>query len=65
MENFETTGFCSLCNKPIKLRVGTIVNTNRWRLIESMECYHCKAILTTALRDDYGRFWGRKRIFND
>ena len=65
MENFKAVGYCSLCNSPLEFKVGEYIMDDRWRLLAFVTCHHCKEVLFYILRDSCGRFWGRKRLFND
>lgn len=61
----EVEGECALCGTPLKLVLGKRVDEKRWVLAEKVKCSHCDLFLCAALKDGYGRYWGRRKIRND
>lgn len=60
-------GKCSHCNSDIVLDIDVERGSEnrRWYLKEPVICLHCNIAMYAALQDDYNRFWGRKRLYND
>lgn len=58
-------GQCALCATSIKMILGEKVDRVRWVLAEKVYCAHCELDLYYALRDGYGRYWGRRKVWND
>ncbi len=58
-------GECAYCGIPVELHLGEKVDTVRWTLSERAWCAHCDFFLYYALRDTFGRFWGRRKVWND
>lgn len=63
----EVKGKCSHCNHDIVLDIDVDrgAQSRRWYLRKETECSHCHMVMIAALQDDYNRFWGRKKLFND
>lgn len=58
-------GECALCGTPVQLVLGERVGSVRWLLAEEVWCPHCNLFLHAALKDQFGRYWGRRRVWND
>lgn len=58
-------GACAYCGEPVELHLGEKVGSVRYALSGRAYCKHCDLFLYYALRDDYGRFWGRRKVWND
>jgi len=57
---------CSLCNIDIPggMILGERVTRLRYHLAEPAWCEHCELWLNAAIQDHYGRYWGRREVFN-
>lgn len=58
-------GACVECNTDLELPLGARVDQLRYHLTERVWCPHCEFWLIAAIRDDGGRYWGRRRIWHD
>jgi hypothetical protein len=58
-------GQCAYCGRSIEFILGEQIDEKRYLLQHKIGCSHCKAVLRTALRDQCGRYWGRKKVRSD
>jgi hypothetical protein len=65
MEVFVVKGACVTCNTPVELELGYHVDDIRWILAKPVKCSVCGFLLVAALRDQTGRFWGRRWVWNE
>jgi len=59
-------GLCVECGfSELELILGKPFDQIRWHLVKPVYCEHCSIWLTAAIRDQAGRFWGRRQVWHD
>ena len=68
MEKFIRTprvsGCCVQCNTPVSMILGAKIDSIRYLLKSKVWCSHCEFWLTSAIKDSFNRWWGRREVWN-
>jgi len=64
-EDIAVQGACVECNTGVELVLGEPVDSIRYHLAKRVWCPHCEFWLNAAIKDQSGRFWGRRRVWNE
>lgn len=58
-------GECVECGVELEMTLGDPIDQLRYKLKKRVWCEHCEIWLLFAIRDQSGRYWGRRRGWND
>ena len=59
------TGACVNCNTPLSMVLGIKLDDARYVLERDVWCPHCEFWCSAAIKDFAGRYWARRRAWND